>query len=719
MNADNEAGGNIMILMTARIIRLLVVFGAFFAGAYFFRGQLQKKGLTCLGVSLILLAVVAGGIAEMLPPLTEEVTLTALGEKRTEAEKEEVYLEGYTIDGKAYSSGKDLKITAGKWFWSGETYAWRIESDPRQPQGTTRSITVQIPVGWERALNFKGDVWRGMVEISIGEKTWVVDTFSENSRTVSVAVDRSRTPLLIKNQICYLVVYFALFTIMTVILFCAVNRWDKIRRWNQRHRGIAMFALIALAQFVVAVRYSGMNCFWNDELYEIGWSEEATSILNCLFIDNAPLPIFRCIFHLWYSIAPYGERWLLLFVEVATAIGVFLIGLCGKEWKNVRVGVFAALFALVSGTVLRQCSYEIRSYGFYFASSALVLYLYLRSWKTPKSRSATIWFTLAMVFFAGMHYHAVIFCIALFIIDVFAFFCFGIKRGSIIPYIVAAMSYIPNIVYVLKTKYMQNLVTESWQPVAGAKEVGTLLSYLAGESKVVLGLFLLGTAIIVALLLERQKAREQWNGPEVIWEVTPLIIPCFVITFFVIYGNFVNRRTTLWHNRYFCDLIPCVLIICGFALDCVCEFCENSSSRKFFTSATVCLFSCMLILPPSLMDAIKSGTSTGQPFRGAADWLYSQSNDIYNNETLILTSIVNAPTKGWEHYYLTRQGRRDAVQVLPSELVSVEDLRSYQKIYLMTLHISTIRGELADCLSTEYECIGSKPEYKITVYQRK
>lgn len=708
-----------MILLTVRIIKLLVVFAMFFVSIYFLRGNLQKKGLIYLGVSLILLAAAANGIAKTLPPLTEEITLTALGEKREEAQKEEVYLAGYTIDGKAYSAGKSLKITDGKWFWSGENYAWRAESDSRQPQGTTRSITIQIPVGWERTLDFKGDIWRGMVEISTDEKTWVVDTFSENNRTISVSVGRSKSPMLIKNQTCYLTAYFTLFAVMAAILFCSLNKRDKIRAWNLRHQGVAAFALIALAQFVLAVRYSGLDCFWQDELFEIGWSEEATSILNCLFIDNAPLPIFRSIFHLWYLIAPYGERWLLLFTEAATAIGVFFVGLCGKEWKNVRVGIFAALFASVSKTVLVQCSYEIRSYGFYFASSALVLYLYLRSWKMPKSKVATIWFTLSMVFFAGMHYHAVIFCIALFVIDVLAFLSLGIKRGSIAPYIIAAMSYIPNVIYVLKTKYMQNLITESWQPVAGAREIGALISYLAGESKLVVSLFLLGTAIIVALLLERHKTRAWWDGSEAVQIIIPLFIPCFVITFFVVYGNFINRRTTLWSARYFCDLIPCVLIICGFALEHICKFFENCSSRKIFSAAVICLFSCMLILPPSLMEAIKYGSSTRQPFREAADWIYSQSNDIYNNETLVLTSIVDAPTKGWDHYYLTRQGRRDSVHVLSAEAASTETLRNYQKIYLVTLHIKTIREELANFLASEYQCVGSKPEYKITIYQRK
>lgn len=136
-----------------------------------------------------------------VPPLTDQVTLTALGEKQAEASGVEVYLDGFTVDGKQYSAGENLKIESGHWFWNGDAYCWRIETDFRQPDGMNRTIEVSIPVGAERTLDFQGDIWRGFVEIASVEGTQIFDTYSEVGQVVSVSIGSSQTHMLVLDQL--------------------------------------------------------------------------------------------------------------------------------------------------------------------------------------------------------------------------------------------------------------------------------------------------------------------------------------------------------------------------------------------------------------------------------------------------------------------------------------------------------------------------------------
>lgn len=39
-------------------------------------------------------------------------------------------------------------------------YCWRPETDGRQPEGTVRSVTLEIPVSWDRTVNFFSNEWR-------------------------------------------------------------------------------------------------------------------------------------------------------------------------------------------------------------------------------------------------------------------------------------------------------------------------------------------------------------------------------------------------------------------------------------------------------------------------------------------------------------------------------------------------------------------------------
>lgn len=216
------------------------------------------------------------------------------------------------VDGESFTSGESLDIQEGHWFWSGESYCWRPEMDNRQPDGITRSVVVNIPVGRNRILDFNSNVWRGKVEIRTNQDVWIVDTYAENESIQSVQIGQSEEILIAWNFVIDILSYFLPLCIFIFIATCVVAHIETARQFVEKNKWVIFYAVIALAQLVLALKYAGIDCFWLDELCEVGWSVQANHLMERAFIGFAPLPIYYVFLHLWYSIAPYGEAWLLI-----------------------------------------------------------------------------------------------------------------------------------------------------------------------------------------------------------------------------------------------------------------------------------------------------------------------------------------------------------------------------------------------------------------------
>ena len=712
-----------MILMTARIIKMLVLLAALAGGYILLRGKTDGRRLLCLGLICCAFVVPANAVAGVIPPLKETVVRTALGESCPEAQGQEVFLESYTIDGERHGCLDDLDIEDGHWFWIGERYCWRPEGDSRQPDGVTRSVVLNIPVGWERTLDFAANEYRGKVQIQTadGANSWTVDTYGPDGTLCQEPIGRSASSKLILNQVRHLAAYAVTLFALTGALLAANRNLEKLTRLCKRHRGGIIFASIAVAQLLFSIRYAGTDCFWFDELFEIGWSVEAPNLLQRAFSGAAPLPIYGTIFDLWYKIAPYGEKWLLLISEIGTAVGIFFVGMSGRELKDERAGAIAATCAAVSKNILTQCSYEIRSYGLYFMGASVVLYLYLKSYREPdKKRAKDIAaMSLAMVFFIGMHYHAVVSCIMFFVLDVVAYFRFRVKNRSIVPYLCAAASYIPNAVYIFKTRFIQTFTADTWQPVPGIDQIYQLFTYLAGEAAIVLAGVLIG--IVAAFSVAVDKGAHEKSDITKYKILVPVSLIGLVVTFFIVYGNFINPKATLWFNRYFCDLFPAFFVVCGYGLSTVCGILGSRQTGKPAGSLAVGVVACLLVLQASWPGLRSAADWVHDPYRGAADWLYSQWNDIYNDSTLVLSSTdLGGPetVTGWSEYYLTRQGRRDAVNCAPEYLVDPGALLQYARVYVVELHEGLHLAEIKETLSSGFQKIGENTALKITVYQK-
>lgn len=300
----------------------------------------------------------------------------------------------------------------GKWFWIGDGYAWRIETDFRQPKGVTRSVTVKIPVGWSRTLDFGGSFWHGFVEISANDETQIVDTFTqeENGGIISVPIDRSGTWKLIWNQIRYLALYVGL---MLIWFFAAasvveyvVHQPERYRSWMERNKGKLCYASIALVAFLLMLHYADVYSLGLDEMITLGLAKDglASAIENCLNVRDGAPPLYIIFLCLWCRIAPYGEKWLLLLPIFVTALSVYVIGLAGENLKGRWCGFLAACVMGFSTTVWGYCGLNFRYYPFVFFFSTLCLYSFIQKNISAEQSRWLIVYSISLLGMGMTHY---------------------------------------------------------------------------------------------------------------------------------------------------------------------------------------------------------------------------------------------------------------------------------------------------------------------------
>ncbi|MCI8650196.1 MAG: hypothetical protein HFG20_08775 [Anaerotruncus sp.] len=117
-----------MILWTVRAVKIILLTISIGSSIFLFKDKLNKKQLIYIALSILPFTGIAQIAVRFIPSLTDEITLTAHGEKNEAADAAEIFLRSFTADGKEISVGHPV---TGKWFWAGEQYAWRIETDHR------------------------------------------------------------------------------------------------------------------------------------------------------------------------------------------------------------------------------------------------------------------------------------------------------------------------------------------------------------------------------------------------------------------------------------------------------------------------------------------------------------------------------------------------------------------------------------------------------------
>lgn len=710
-----------MILKSVFLIKALLIVGCLL----FPRWKNHSKGTTTkykpgYAVGILICLVLAQLAASLTPALTDQMTLTALGEKSPSAQAEEIVLRNFTVD------GKDAAIKSpidGKWFWVGNTYAWRTESDTRQPDGTTRSITLKVPVGWSRTANFEGAIWRGKVEITTPQGTQIADTYAETDETVYVVLGRSTTSLLILNQQLHLGVFAV---ILLAGAWCllhfsnseALNDSQWRARWWERHCGKALYGAIALIAFCGMVLLANRQSFWVDELLGLAAARGTLKgvVELCLNMDDATPPLFNFCAALWYRIAPYGQRWLLLVSIVPTVLSVYFAGLIGERVRNRFCGALTAALLAFSNTIWINQAHEFRAYAFLGLFSTLSLYCFIRRNEAPQKWKWHVLLGLSMTAMALSHYFGMLACGCIFLVDAVLFFRKKLSARAMLSYLMAgsvSLSWLV-LVYITTLSRRSTASIASWYPIPTLQHILSLLRELAGSETFTQYLFLLGISAGVATFLWQFGEHDK----KFFYYGMSLWMICFPIGLVFVYGNFVNQSSTMWQSRYFLFLPIYIALISALGITDLVEILENAKNQKKLKSLVGGFL--LLILVGNCLP-FQAGLASNIPLREAGEWLNKQANYIYNKDTVVIGSWYGkmpVVAEAWEDYYVTQQGKRDPVNAcISQDNITPSDLQSYNWIYLQ-YSFSPVAPWLQEILSIDFTVIEDHPEVQIAVYQR-
>lgn len=707
-----------MIMTVVLIVKILLPAAVIAIGWRMLRKKVSRGSMAAMAVMVAAFAAAANVVAGLLPPLKDVIVLTALGERHADAFNDEVCLSGYTVDGKEYSAGEDLQIQDGKWFWAGEKYLWRNETDPRQPEGTTRSISIKVPVGIERALLFDASVWDGKVEITSGGKSWVVDTYSPDLKTLAEPITSSSTSSVLKNEARSLVLYFLSFSaavsLMVIIVRRAAGKTEAVKRRRESMAQHAVYFCIALVAFALMFHYSGKISFWGDELLQLKGVAYGlkTGLEQCLQMVDATPPLYTICAWAWYNIMPYGDSYLRLLSLLPAAISIYVAGLVGGRLRGKYCGV---LMAVMTGLSTTFWTYALifRAYSLMMMFMFLVLYFHIRRGQSNRGKRWHVLYSFALLGLVMSHYFGMVGFAIMLAADILLVCRKKSGWRSLLSYIlpICAMAAWLGLVYAATLSQHSTAEIANWYGVPDVSYVLGLLRFLTGYFELPYWILLAGGAYALVCLLHKKLDDTLTND---FYMVLSLAALAGTILIMFIYGRFINRQSTMWIDRYFLFLFPFVSYLSAAFLTAFIETMKSLNCSYDIVGGTVCISLSALLF----FNCITAQTSSvsPEPFRESADYIYSLASDIFYPTTAV---VVTHGFIGdiYEDHYIERDGRRDALNCIAQYELTEVTLLSYDKIYLQYTHIGLMPW-LQAALDANFTLTESRDDVNLRVYAR-
>ena len=186
-----------------------------------------------------------------------------------------------------------------------------------------------------------------------------------------------------------------------------------------------------------------------------------------------------------------------------------------------------------------------------------------------------------------------------------------------------------------------------------------------------------------------------------------------------LYGIY-NPKATLWANRYFLVIYPCVIIIIGYAIDNLVNLFGYKSNRIRMT-ATVMI--CCMLLPYFYNKTTTDNYKDTNYYRECGEWIYSQINYVYNEDTIVFVTSRPSVAEAFHEYYMTKQSQRDDVnwvypKIMPSNYS--EYFLQYNTIILCNYYSKgVISDKILNFINKNYTLVESNKDLNLGVYVKK
>lgn len=134
-------------------------------------GKTLHAAVLVMGICAIFVSISGESIFESP---TRTISVEALDMKCDAAIKTQVYLVNFTLDGVTYDVPEPVD---GQWIWYADRYCWFDKEDEHYQDGITQSVTFELPIARETAVNFLGNKWKGMVNVQVDGEAIPFDTY--------------------------------------------------------------------------------------------------------------------------------------------------------------------------------------------------------------------------------------------------------------------------------------------------------------------------------------------------------------------------------------------------------------------------------------------------------------------------------------------------------------------------------------------------------------
>lgn len=433
------------------------------------------------------------------------------------------------------------------------------------------------------------------------------------------------------------------------------------------------YLFIALCALGFMICCGANSSFWFDEFAQICYSGLNKTLAESALQPDPTPPLFNVAANIWYRLVPYGDRWLLLLPQLATAAAVFLMGLWGESWGGRGAGIWSACFLGFSQSVLEQCGFEFRAYGFYLFFSVAVFCLHWQRMREEGRCSAVYALSLAALMYS--HLFGCLIVLSVGVWDL----ALRIRRQKpwrmLAPYFVSVGLFVPWIVFFLTHVAPQAVGTPSiWMAKPGPWELVKLGAYLCGNHIVLCLLCLAGARGVCAdAYTAKRPSSEQAE------RLLPLFVMLTNTALVYLYGAIRSEYASLWVKRYFTGLFPCAAVLCGYGAADILRRLRRTEKGKAAAALTGALLF-LATVPVFLFRTARQDTPLAvYHHREAADTLCMQP-DIHDENVLVL-STLDEYTEGWEVYYGEKQGRRPGFLAKGVYAVTPEELSGYDVVY--------------------------------------
>lgn len=456
---------------------------------------------------------------------------------------------------------------------------------------------------------------------------------------------------------------------------------DNMEEARQRRSSMLLYACMALFMFVFMVRYSGVQEFWYDEVYQLGMVRDSQDVKG-LFREYAQLkdytpPLYALICYFWVRVVPFSFRWLLLISEGFVALGVFVTSLVGERVGGRKIGLLTGIFAATSSVLVLSAGYEFRSYSLYFMAAAFVFLLLAKRVQNP-DRGVFVKYGLALVLLLYSHYYGAVLFAVLFLLEIMFAVCRRIKWSSLVVYIVSGAAFLPwmLLVFVYRTRSM----TEFWIQPPDLMSVIELFQYLCSENSFVLGLLGLGTALTAVSLASRCRKRAFAYEIDGMWVYLLGTVVGVVVVMYV-YGAYVNPGGGLFYKRYFLGLLPCCFVILGAGTAWLVDLLAAGQQNRKYIFAVISL-ALVLVLSAQNGEHFwgKIEKKPALSYTGAVRSI-SRCEDITSSDVAVVTTDNPWVRAGIEIYF-DRLFQIKPVILSQHDEAFAGQVRKYRKLYV-------------------------------------